>query len=110
MSNTALCQNRNTGISKTDKCMQCLGEASNEQCYKPFPPRMTQEEFSKEQEEILNGGGIPKEFKDALSYMAYEQGHSGGYEEVICCLRDLVEGLSKPIADFEKRVFKMANS
>jgi len=70
--------------------------------HKPFPPRMTQEEFDKTQIEILNK--LPKEFQSAVSYMAWESGHSAGYEEVIGILREMVSSLEKPIWEFEKRI------
>jgi len=68
----------------------------------PVKPRMTEEEYQKEQEEIL--AGIPQEFKGPLSYMAYERGHSAGNEESIGILRELVSDLREPIKAFEKRL------
>lgn len=47
---------------------------------------------------------IPKEFHNALSYMAYEQGHAYGQSEIIYHLKSLVEGLEKPIQKFEERL------
>jgi hypothetical protein len=70
----------------------------------PVKPRMTEEEYLKEQEEIL--AGIPQEFKGPLSYMAYERGHSAGNEESIGILRGLVSDLREPIKAFEKRLAK----
>ena len=76
------------------KCEQ-TGE---EKCFKNFPPRMTSDEFATEQTRLLKD--IPKEFHAAMSYLAWEQGHSAGYEEVIGCLSDLVDNLAKPIQEF----------
>ena len=47
---------------------------------------------------------IPEEFKGALSYMAYERGHSAGKEEVLCILQGLVADLKDSIQAFEKRI------
>ena len=77
-------------------------ETGTEKCFKPYPPRMTDEEFAKEQKEIL--ADIPDEFKSALSYMAYERGHSSGNEEIITVLRDLVSNLQEPIDEFRERL------
>jgi hypothetical protein len=63
---------------------------------------MTDEEFSKEQTELLKD--VPNEFKGALSYMAYERGHSSGHEEVINELRMLISDLQEPIKSFGERI------
>jgi len=68
----------------------------------PYPPKMTDEEFTKQQDEILSK--LPEEFKGALSYMAYERGHSSGKEEVIGILKELVSDLQDAINAFEKRI------
>jgi hypothetical protein len=70
--------------------------------FTPFPPRMTEKGFNEAQDFILSG--VPKEFHSAFSQMAYERGHSSGYEEVIICLRELVGDLKEPIATFQKRI------
>jgi hypothetical protein len=92
-----------------NKCMygkcknqqNCL-EDGTEKCFKPYPPRMTGDEFAAAQKEILED--IPEEFQGTLSYMAYESGHSAGYEEVINYLRGLVSDLEGPIKLFEKHI------
>jgi len=66
------------------------------------PPPMTPEQYSKEQEDIL--ADVPKEFHSAFSVMAYERGHSSGYEECISHLEELVNELKIPIANFENRI------
>ena len=68
----------------------------------PYPPKMTDEQFVKEQDEIL--ANVPKEFRGKLSYMAYERGHSSGNEEVIGILKELVSDLKESIENFEKRI------
>lgn len=45
---------------------------------------------------------VPEEFRSALSYMAYESGHSAGEEEVLCHLHSLIDGLKPAIKDFCK--------
>lgn len=63
---------------------------------------MTDQEFCKQQAKILEP--IPQEFKSAISYHAYEQGHAYGNEEIIIHLSDLVDTLLQPIQEFEKRI------
>ena len=75
--------------------------------HKPFLPRMTEEECTKTQAEILKK--LPKEFHSAVSYMAWEDGHSAGYEEVIGILREMVGNFEKPIQEFEKRIRRESN-
>jgi len=47
---------------------------------------------------------VPEEFKSRLSYMAYEDGHAYGQEEVESKLSDLVNDLLPCIKAFEKRL------
>jgi len=49
---------------------------------------MTDDDFNKAQNSLLSE--IPLEFRSVLGTMAWESGHSSGYEEVISCLKDLV--------------------
>jgi len=63
---------------------------------------MTDQEFNNKQAEIL--APIPQEFRSAISYHAYEQGHAYGNEEIIIHLSDLVDELLQPIQEFEKRI------
>jgi len=72
--------------------------------FKAVPPRMSQEEFAKEQAELLQY--IPEELKSTLSYMAYEEGHSAGHEEVIGILKSLVNSLKDPLKQLEARIRK----
>ena len=66
------------------------------------PPPMTSEQYEAKQKELLNG--IPEEFQSALSYMAYEQGHSAGYDECIIVLSGLVSELRPVIKRYETRI------
>ena len=66
------------------------------------PPRMTDEEYAKKQEELLED--IPKEFHSALSSMAYEDGHSSGYEECINILHGLVSDLKPAIEKYRENL------
>lgn len=77
--------------------------------YKTFeimPPleRMTEEEFQEEQKDILKE--VPHEFHEVFISMAWDRGHSSGYEEVISYLKNLVYELSSPINAFARRVSK----
>jgi len=58
---------------------------------------MTPEEFNKRETELL--GRMPIELRGPLSYMAYEAGHSAGYEEVLWYLDEYIGHLQKPIQD-----------
>lgn len=69
----------------------------------PLMP-MTEEEFRQEQVEILSE--VPHEFHEAFISMAWDRGHSSGYEEVISHLKNLVNELSSSINAFARRVSK----
>lgn len=60
---------------------------------------MTPEEFNKQETELLNK--VPQEFRGWLSYYAYEQGHSAGYEEVLSYLRELIYELVPAMNKFK---------
>ena len=77
-------------------------EEANCTNHKPYPPRMTEQEFSEKQTELLNE--LPEEFKSVISGMAWERGHSAGYEEVVLYLQDYVNELKDPIKKFEERI------
>lgn len=65
---------------------------------------ITEAEFAKRQAEMLKE--IPTEFKPVLAYMAWERGHSAGYQEVLNILEDLVATLKKPLEDYRERVIQ----
>ena len=79
-------------------------EAHEKTCkqFKAIPARMTVEEYKQTQDELLKD--IPEELQGTISYMAYEEGHSAGYEEVIGILRSHVSALEEPLKKFEARV------
>jgi hypothetical protein len=52
---------------------------------------------------------IPEEFHGALSYIAYEQGHSAGQDEVNLILSDLVYNLAPAIKKFEDKLIQKYN-
>lgn len=60
------------------------------------------QEFADKQAELLKD--IPEEFRGALSHMAWEEGHSYGYDEVLSHLREYVDSLKEPIQKFRERV------
>ena len=72
--------------------------------FNPVPPRMTKEEFGKQQEELLKD--IPEEFKGFVLYKAWEEDHAEGFENIICILSDLVSDLKDNIVMFEQRIRK----
>ena len=65
---------------------------------------MTAEEFGPKQAELIKD--LPPEFQQVLCGIAWNRGHSGGYEEVINILRDLVYDFKGPIERFEKRLLE----
>lgn len=71
------------------------------------PPltRMTDAEFAAEEAALL--APVPVDFHSALSGMAYERGHSSGYEEVINCLAGLISDLRPAIEAFAHTCTKL---
>ena len=65
----------------------------------PLEP-MTPVEYDEECQDILRN--VPEQFHVALQSMAYERGHSSGYEEVLGMLRDLVDSLLPAIKQYGK--------
>ncbi len=63
---------------------------------------MTNEEFIDKQQILLDR--LPIEFHSEISYLAWERGHSGGYDDVLINLNDLVSALEKPIELFKKNL------
>jgi hypothetical protein len=72
--------------------------------YKIVPPltRMTEDEYNKEHDDLISK--LPVEFHGVVSSMAWERGHSAGYEEVIGILSELVDKLSPAIKAFERAI------
>ena len=65
---------------------------------------MTSEEYATKEKEEFDNANIPQEFRSAISYHAYEQGHAYGYNEIFSHLSDLIEAFKDPIKAFEKRI------
>lgn len=63
---------------------------------------MTYQEFADKQKELLKD--IPEELRCALSQIAWEEGHSYGYDEVLGHLREYVYTLQEPIKKYTKRI------
>jgi len=63
---------------------------------------MTTEEFVDEQKRAVCL--LPVEFQAVLCGMAWESGHSAGYEEIISHLRELADSLRKPIDQYTARI------
>jgi len=68
---------------------------------------MTANEYQIQESELLSK--IPPELRSVLSYMAYERGHSAGYEEVLGVLQGLVSDLEKPLIELCKRLSEKHN-
>ena len=77
---------------------------SPESRYSLTPPfkDINQEEFVAESIRLLSE--IPKEFCPYLSAMAYERGHSAGFEEVLLILKNEIVEIAPAIKDFEARI------
>lgn len=60
------------------------------------------DEFNRKCEEKLKD--IPQEFHGAIHYIAYDMGHSFGYDEVYNILSDLAYHLKEPIKKYTERI------
>lgn len=69
----------------------------------PVAP-LTTDEFNDESNTILED--VPEEFHKALCKMAWDQGHSSGYESVLSYLDDLVSEMKDPIKQYTERLSK----
>ena len=98
------CQNKHEANCPNPNCRP----QSESTCkhFLPFPPRMTEVEFVSKQDELLQN--IPEEFKGAMSYRAWEDGHAYGFEEVLIHLKDLIADFEEPIMKFAERIRKEA--
>jgi ferredoxin len=74
--------------------------------FESYPPRMTEEEFNIAKDKLLEE--LPKEFRNWASSRSWVDGHAYGYEEVINYLRTYIYELKEPIAEFQKRIGKVA--
>ena len=89
---TPSCENKNCNAAIEARCGS----------FKPYPPAMTAEKFTEKQVESLSE--VPAQFWSALSNIAWEQGHSAGYEETLGILRVLISALRPSIQQFEKDI------
>lgn len=64
--------------------------------------RMTNEDFETAQSEAL--ANIPLEFHAAFRQIAWDEGHSAGYEEVVSILDRLIDHFDLPIKQYTKRI------
>ncbi|PCI27443.1 hypothetical protein COB55_05855 [Candidatus Wolfebacteria bacterium] len=65
---------------------------------------ITSENYYEEETKLFEENHVPIEFRARLSSMAYERGHSAGYDEVYGLLAELVCDLKKPIEEYKKRI------
>jgi hypothetical protein len=65
---------------------------------------MDGKDFQEKENVILSE--IPEEFRGAISYQAYEEGHAFGYEEVLIHVRNLVDTIKEPIRKYTERITK----
>ena len=70
---------------------------------------MTDKEYKEKEEALFNSANIPQELRPAMSYLAYEQGHSYGWSDVYSILQDIVYGLKEPIQKLIERIREEKN-
>lgn len=68
---------------------------------------MTSEEYYAHEQLLLKD--IPIEFHAAFSYYAYEEGHSGGYEECYSHLSNLISMIKEPLEKYTNRILNEVN-
>lgn len=67
---------------------------------------MTDYEYAEKQTALFVN--IPFEFQSSIAYLAYEEGHAYGNQEIYIHLVNLISAFEEPIKKFEKRVRKEA--
>lgn len=65
---------------------------------RPIPPRMESEEFYQTQDKLL--ADVPQEFRGFLTHLAWEEGHSNGYEEVLNLLKSLISDFMEALTKY----------
>lgn len=60
--------------------------------------------FQARQAAMFNTHNVPEEFRGWLATLAWEEGHSAGYDCVLNHLDDLIFGLAEPLKAYTKRV------
>jgi hypothetical protein len=85
-------------IEKLKKQIKMLEVVLNNKCREV----MTPEEFVKKQEEILKKYKIPKDLQIPCQSLAWQLGHSYGYENVLIHLEDICETFSEPFAKMRR--------
>lgn len=102
------CQNK-YGVMKgeTKNCQKCDIEIESKcQHFLPFPTAMTAYQYAEKETKIFFDNAIPQELQGAFSHMAWEQGHSAGYDEVWIVLQDLVSEFAEAVKKYGERRFK----
>lgn len=69
---------------------------------RPCLEPMTQQEFDTEIESVVSE--IPAEFHNFIKSYAWMEGHSSGFENVLCIASELVARLADPIKAYEKNI------
>ena len=65
---------------------------------------MTEQEFAERQTELLSH--LPTEFRAAVAYKAWQDGHAYGYEEVLIHVEELTDMLLGPIQQYTTRTMR----
>lgn len=68
----------------------------------PYLERMTQDEYNEALEEAVED--LPQEFQEYVRMIAWNQGHSSGYEEVVNIATDMAGELEKYVTRYQKRI------
>lgn len=64
--------------------------------------RKQREEFEAKQAEMLDD--VPVPFRSPLAHLAWEQGHSCGYSEVLSVLDDLISALQPAWDEYRRNI------
>lgn len=91
--------NTNRGHYKDDGSCVCFDPVWQERI---ATAKTAADNYGAESEKLL--AELPPELRSAVSYMAYERGHSAGFEEVLGILKNLVYELKGPIGDLITRI------
>lgn len=70
----------------------------------PLCPTMTQDEYNAEIAEAVSD--LPLEFQEFVRGIAWDQGHSAGYEEVVSIAKDIAGDLKPYVESYQKRIMK----
>lgn len=65
---------------------------------------MFKSEFENKQKEIFDDCLTPKEFREAIAKLAWNEGHSHGYEEVLIYVEEFATSFKEPFKQYNERM------